>query len=118
MKVTLIMLLVAGSFLWSLYRRFKRTLAETVDVDTGDEQTFDEQDAVYEETATPSAPYFSYEYDMPADTKNMASPKPQPATAAKPQPVVSAERPLAFDLRQAVIYQTLLNNPYLEERNQ
>lgn len=111
------MLFIAGSFLLSLYRRFKRTLAETASDDAREEQAIDEQDVVYEEPTSPSTPYFSYEYEMPAP-RTESSPRPQSAAAAKPQPVAVVEIPMTFDLRQAVIYQTILNNPYLEERNQ
>ena len=117
MKITLIMLLVAGSFLWSLYKRFKRTVAETAGDSMSEEQPYDEQDAVSEEPASASSPYFSYEYEMSPAPKNGATSRPQQAHAAKPQPVTVAERPMAFDLRQAVIYQTVLNNPYIDEIN-
>ena len=66
-------------------------------------------------------PVFSYEY---GEGTEQVAPKtarrPQPAPARKqPQPAVAVEVPaMQFDLRQAVIYQTVLNNPYIPEINQ
>ena len=69
-------------------------------------------------------PYFSYEYEEPAQAKaqkqapRQARPQSAPANT-QPMPAVAAvEAPLWFDLRQAVIYQTVLNNPYVSEINQ
>ena len=67
-------------------------------------------------------PYFSYEYEessVPNVQRN--APRQQPATAPKARPVVAVENIPAvsrFDLRQAVIYQTVLHNPYIAELNQ
>lgn len=66
-------------------------------------------------------PYFSYEYEETPKRKTpKSSTKPQPAPARmQPQPAVAVETPARqFDLRQAVIYQTVLNNPYVSEINQ
>ncbi len=119
MKITIIMLLVAGSFLWSLYKRFKRTLAETASDDmTENQPSSGHYDETVEESDLSSSPYFSYEYDIPADQKTETVKGTQRPSAPKPQPVMATERSMAFDIRQAVIYQTILNNPYLDEINQ
>ena len=65
-------------------------------------------------------PYFSYEYAEPsAPAAPRTNTRPQPATASiQPQQAVAVENAPAFDLRQAVIYQTVLSNPYISEINQ
>ncbi len=118
MKFTLIMLFVALSFVGSLYKRFKRTIAETADADRQDDMQFDEQEPVFEQESTQENPYFSYEYEQPT------SPSPAPVqvkkqrVAAAPLFVTASEQPSDFDLRQAVVFQTILNNPYIDELNQ
>ena len=69
-------------------------------------------------------PYFSYEYEEPAQAKapkqspRQARPQSAPANM-QPMPAVAAVEASAwFDLRQAVVYQTVLNNPYVSEINQ
>ena len=106
----------------SLYRRFKRTLADSAQSSTADEEAYDNQEVYdepsfeYEEPAAPSNPYFSYEYEA-AKPVNDKTPKYQPV--AEPQPLVDAVPQMnRFDLRQAVIYQTVLNNHYIDEINQ
>ena len=65
-------------------------------------------------------PYFSYENG--ADTERVA-PKSAPRqqagqTRKKPQPAVAIDAAAPqFDLRQAITYQTVLNNPYVSEIN-
>ena len=116
MKTVIFLLLIAGSLMWSLYKRFKRTLAETGDNDEVAGQYIEPEEEPDEVSEVQSAPYFTYEYETPKPAPTWA-PKPQQAVPPKPQPVAVMQAP-AFDLRQAVIYQTVLNNPYIDELNQ
>ncbi|MBR6843976.1 MAG: hypothetical protein IKM79_02635 [Bacteroidales bacterium] len=64
-------------------------------------------------------PYFSYEYEEPSvEKKPKPAPQPQPSAVRK-QPLaamaVEAAPAPAFDLRQAVIYKMVLDNPYISE---
>ena len=66
-------------------------------------------------------PYFSYESEESLKRKaQKTSSRPQPSMVRRqPQPAVAGETPpRQFDLRQAVIYQTVLDNPYVSEINQ
>ncbi len=116
----LIIVLLLGGFS-SLYSRFKRTLAEDGNPSDGtetqsfgsaetDDELFSFGDAEAEEAnITQQEGYFTYE---------------SPEAGAKVEPVenvkqtesvqVQTDRP-AFDLRQAVVYQTLLCNPYITQ---
>lgn len=128
----LIIVLLLGGFS-SLYSRFKRTLAEDGNPSDGtetqsfgsaetdddlfsfgeaetDDELFSFGDAEAEEAnITQQEGYFTYE---------------TPEAGAKVEPVenvkqtesvqVQTDRP-AFDLRQAVVYQTLLCNPYITQ---
>lgn len=116
MKILLIILFVATSIMWSLYKRFQRTVVETESERESDEQTYDEQIPA-EEVENISSPYFSYEYEVPAEKPVVKEHKPQPV-AVNVQPAVANEKNNGFDLRQAVIYQTVLSNPYIDEINQ
>ena len=121
MKIMLLILFVALGSMSALYRRFKRVLDESGDVDGGSEQQsfggIDVEseptgygDFEYEEPVVQKTPYFTYE----APEVNV--PKAKPVV----EPVIVEERPQhkSFDLRQALIYQTILNNPYIQDRNQ
>ena len=121
MKGILISLVIMGYVMLSLYKRFKRTIADNAQSATDDvydnQQVYEETDFEHEEPApAPANPYFSYEYEAPA-AKPTAKPQPQPVVAQQPQ-TQSAAGWNGFDLRQAVIYQTVLNNHYIEEINQ
>lgn len=116
MKTILIILFVAISLMGSLYKRFKRLTAEAENESMESEQTYDEVDDTVDEPSMQSAPYFSYEFDIPAEKPVERAKKPQPV--ANVQPVAAVERNNIFDLRQAVIYQTVLCNPYIDEINQ
>ena len=71
---------------------------------------FDEENAA-EEPAHEQSQYFTYETITPEDRKGRK--------AARMVEVPEEEqREAAFDLRQAVIYQTVLNNPYINTGNQ
>ncbi len=119
MKTVITLLIVAVAFMVSLYRRFKRTLEETGGMEETGGQSFDQPEESDEVEETAFNPYFSYEYVAPKAEAPAEPRKPQPAPAVKPQPVAAAaSSPAAFDLRQAVIYQTVLNNPYIDEINQ
>ena len=65
-----------------------------------------------------SAGYYSYETSSSATdrraTANTAM-SAQSVRAARPAPVLSEADATAFDLRQAIIYQTILDNKYLSD---
>ena len=118
--------LLAVSFVLPLFARFKRTLAETGDTagDTartaGDESTddgfFDFDNVESEEAVGQPQPYFTYE--APEAEVAPKTVRRQAPSVHKP---VQQEAPVyepAFDLRQAVIYQTILNNKYINAENQ
>ena len=111
-----LILLIAFGVLPSLLAGAKKA-AKALDTDASDEQTgegneddgffsFDEVEE--EETVAQQPSYFTYE------APDVEVPPVQPAAKATAAPVVE-EQPVtpAFDLRQAVIYQTLLNNKYI-----
>ena len=117
MKGIFISLIIMSYVMFSLYRRFKRSIAdsatEVTDEAYDNQDIYEDTDFEHEEPAASSNPYFSYEYETPAAK---STPKPQPETVQQPQ------TPLAtgwngFDLKQAVIYQTVLNNHYIDEIN-
>ena len=125
MKGLWIILVMAG-FVLPLFARFKRTMAETADSvgDTAhmeddkdnDDGFFDFDNVESEEAVAEPQPYFTYEApEVDVAPKTVRKPAP-----ARPTPV-QQETPVyepAFDLRQAVIYQTLLNNKYINAENQ
>lgn len=119
-----IILVMAGIVL-PLFGKFKRTMAETgssaddTEWQQSDEQNddgfFDFDKVEAEETVAQPQPYFTYEAPEAPVTPKAA----KKATKACPKPV-QQETPAyepAFDLRQAVIYQTLLNNKYISAEN-
>ena len=117
MKGIFISLIIVSYIMLSLYRRFKRTLDNSAQTDTVGDEAYDDQvdhdepSFAYEESAEPSSPYFSYEYET-------TEPVVKKAPIVEPQlQVDTAPQRNRFDLRQAVIYQTVLNNHYIEEIN-
>lgn len=113
MKYLLLILFVAISFVPSMLARAKRRAVEATAVD--DEPSYDGQDDSFfdfdePEVETEKQPsYFTYEASE-VETKT-AEPIVQAAV-----PVEEPVRP-TFDLRQAVIYQTLLTNNYINPGN-
>lgn len=118
-----IILVMAGIVL-PLFARFKRTMAEPVDSadetarmesnDESDDSFFDFGDTETEETVAQPQPYFTYE------TREDESAPKAVHKQAKAAPKPMQEAPVneqAFDLRQAIIYQTLLNNKYINAGN-
>ena len=125
MKGLWIILVMAG-FVLPLFARFKRTMAETTDSvgDTAhmeddedkDDGFFDFDNVETEEAVAQPQPYFTYEAPE-ADVTPKTVLKQAPA---RPKPVQQDAKVYesAFDLRQAVIYQTVLNNKYINAENQ
>ena len=125
MKGLWIILLMAG-FVLPLFARFKRTLAETGNSASGtahmedeedkDDSFFDFDNVETEEAVAQPQPYFTYEAPE-ADVTPKTVLKQAPA---RPKPVQQDSKVYesAFDLRQAVIYQTVLNNKYINAENQ
>ena len=128
MKTFLTVLFVMVAFVLSVYKsakkqmdgnvapRRQRASANRTDNVESDESPFGKDDL--------GEPYFSYEY-----VSEESEPKANNKKAKKSRPVVENPRPVVavspamdnvpvFDLRQAVIYQTVLNNRYIDEINQ
>ena len=120
MKFALTILFVMGSIMIALYSKFKRVLAEQEgwqdeqsserhDEETNDFFSFEDEG---EKVVVEQPSYFTYE----APDAEQAQPRPFKANV---QPAFVEENPqTGFDLRQAVIYQTILNNNYIREINQ
>ena len=114
-----------AGFVLPLFARFKRTLAETGDSagDTArtendedkDDGFFDFDNVETEEAVAQPQPYFTYEAPE-AEVALKAMPKQAPARPKPVQQEAKVYEP-AFDLRQAVVYQTLLNNKYINAEN-
>jgi len=107
-------------------KQMKESHRQPVDRPLGDGHVADEDESdagIPYETDGLGQPYFSYESEpapVPQKPKRAEKKaKTQPAVAPKSyRPVAAVEEPFGFDLRQAVIYQTVLNNPYVSEINQ
>lgn len=122
MKITWLILLVALTFLPTLMAGAKKARAgryneaDGGDVDSADGDmddgffSFDEDKSMEEAVEEPS--YFTYETLEP-EVKTASKQDPAPVQAAVEEP---QQRPV-FDLRQAVIYQTVLNNRYINADN-
>ena len=121
MKTVIIVLATIAYIGWAIYKRVNRAFGMADGGSTGQRQDYDEPDSeeeqefVYEEPDVQSNPYFSYEYESPAPNPRPAG---KPSVAAMVQREEVAEGLPQFDLRQAVIYQTVLNNRYISEINQ
>ena len=115
MKTLLFILAVLFGVMPMLYARFKRIVAESGDTQYSDEpEDYDggmAEDSFFNfgetevEESPVQQPYFTYETPG-ADFATTVSKREAPAAMEEP-----AATP-QFDLRQAVIYQTLLNNRY------
>ena len=116
MKTILLILVLLFGGMSTLYARFKRTLAEDGDPSDGSETQsygrgtaerdfFDFDNDEAEEVNVQAQPeYFTYENpDVDVKHAPVAVQQEEPEMQMRPQ----------FDLRQAVIYQTLLNNRYI-----
>jgi hypothetical protein len=128
MKALLITLLLVFGGISALYTRFKRVNAESGTPQDGyDPQSFvgeepdmddnffgfDEKEA--DEVVNPQSEYFTYE--TPVEDIKVES-KAESKTESVAPEVVEESSSRQFDLRQAVIYQTLLNNRYINVQNQ
>ena len=121
MSITFI-IFVALAVILSGYSKRKQALASqfAAEPDADESDAASEQFAAEEKTVdSQPSEYFSYE----------TGPAPAPAPAYRPavrrqeavevKPILQEEpAPMRFDLRQAVISQVILNNPYNSEINQ
>ncbi len=120
MKFALTILFVMGSIMIALYSKFKRALdeqggwqdeqsTERPDEEINDFFSFEDEG---EKVVVEQPSYFTYE------APEVAQAQPSPFKASM-QPAMVEETPqTGFDLRQAIIYQTILNNNYIQEINQ
>ncbi len=121
MKTALLILVLILGGASSLYARFKRTLAEDGNAADGSEtQSYAGEEAgddffdldrfeLENDETAPAKPDEYFTYEAP---KVEVKTKPVEVKGADDsvQPVLQV-----FDLRQAVVYQTLLNNPYITQ---
>lgn len=114
MSITFI-IFVALAVILSGYSKRKQALASqfAAEPDADESDATFEQAAAEEETVDDKSSYYSYE----------AAPAYRPAArrqdAVEVRPILQDEpAPMRFDLRQAVISQVILNNPYNSEINQ
>ena len=119
MKAIWFILIVALSFLPSLLATAKKSRMASAPVLDDEEESSDgsEDDGFFsfddeEPEVVEQSPYVAYEAPQPEVQR---TPKPAPASV-QVEPEELQTRP-AFDLRQAVIYQTLLNNRYINAEN-
>ncbi len=116
MDIVFVILFMLAFFAFSMFARFKRVLAEQ-------EGLQEAAQAASGEARADDESYFTYE--------TVEEPRPQPVVARTQAPAAqvrkgaSVEPSLSnvqaasgFDLRQAVISQVILNNPYNSEINQ
>lgn len=78
-------------------------------------EDYSEQAAVEHAFSNQQSQYFSYEYGMPKGGSAVASPKARSKEATAQSKEGSSNVAADFDLWQAVIYQTILTNKYLDE---
>lgn len=115
MSTVFLTLLVVASIMLSLYSRFKKVLAE---------QEGMQEEAAYAapaEAENEEQEYFTYETLESLDSNDFPTAEPvcRPAVAAETvAPLVEEPVASGFDLRRAVIYQTILNNRNINESNQ
>lgn len=120
MSITFI-IFVALVVILSGYSKRKQALASQFapepDADESD-ATF-EQFAAEEETVDDKSSYYSYEAEPAPDPAPAYRPAARRQEAVEVRPILQDEpAPMRFDLRQAVISQVILNNPYNSEINQ
>ncbi len=130
MKTVFIVLAITLYMGLSIYRKLKKQMMENQSGPArgpvGNQTNTDEysvDDCSTSETDDLGQPYFTYEEEpAPISKKSKkVNDKAKSQSVAAPmscQPTSVAEETLEFDLRQAVIYQTILNNPYVSEINQ
>ena len=128
MKTFLTVLFVMIAFVLSVYRSAKKQLDGNVaprrqrSSAIGSEETETENTPYGKDEL--GEPYFSYEYvaeESDKKEKRKKSKKSRPVGETSRQAVavaMAADSVPVFDLRQAVIYQTVLNNRYIDEINQ
>ena len=123
--ITLIVLWIGAA----LYRSVRKAriqdaesgLEDFVSAKPAYESLFEEEtQGSYTQEEKPFSNYFSYENEPEPMHSKPSKPNPvreekvtTPATATEKETVRNAE----FDLRQAVIYQTILNNKYISKEN-
>lgn len=116
-------LIILAVVLWVGARFFRKVKAEFADLEVTDaaseqpthvaspvRQARPAVESLFESesSSTQGSPYFTYESAV-VNTSG------SPVSALKQEAPVRVEAAAAFDLRQAVIYQTILNNNYISE---
>lgn len=79
------------------------------------EPDYSEQAAVEHAFSSQQSSYFSYETEQPKGSSTEASPKARSKRGSAQSKEDKSNVAADFDLRQAVIYQTILTNKYLDE---
>ena len=113
MKLVLLIVFLLLGFLPTLLAQSKRRVAAAADTSSDDgeqeDSFFDFEEPEPAEEPASQSPYFTYEAPE-AEVEHAKAPVQTAAYAEEPA------RP-AFDLRQAVVYQTLLTNNYINPGN-
>ena len=117
MLITLCIIFLVISITSRVGTKIRKAFAELESLPTAPAQA--EAPSVAEDSEP--GPYFSYEQEM-VDTAFQTVEEPSHRSMARPSVApVSApayQNTVDFDLRQAVIYQTILHNPYVTESRQ
>lgn len=116
MFITLIFLLFGVTIVTRISSRIRKAFSELEALPTTPSATVHQADS---EEAVQQEPYFSYESEMSDEvfysTSRPATTRPEPVVSRTVDPLTTSNRTDGFDLRQAVVYQTILHNPYWDE---
>ena len=120
MSITFI-IFVALAVILSGYSKRKQALASqfAAEPDADESDAASEQFSAEEKTVDDKPSYYSYETDPAPAPTPAYRPADRRREAVVVSPILQDEpAPMRFDLRQAVISQVILNNPYNSEINQ
>ena len=115
MSALITILFVVVFMLLPLYTRFKKTVAEQEE-HHGAQTIVDNDDSEFDGGF--QMPSFEYEVEGAETQPAKARPATAPSQGRQETPAAEEAKPVGFDLRQAIIAQTILNAPYIRESNQ
>ena len=115
MSALITILFVVVFMLLPLYTRFKKTVAEQEE-HHGAQTIVDNDDSEFDGGF--QMPSFEYEVEGAETQPAKARPATAPSQGRQETPAADEAKPVGFDLRQAIIAQTILNAPYIRESNQ
>lgn len=115
MSALITILFVVVFMLLPLYTRFKKTVAEQEE-HHGAQTIVDNDDSEFDGGF--QMPSFEYEVEGAETQPAKARLATAPSQGRQETPAADEAKPVGFDLRQAIIAQTILNAPYIRESNQ